>query len=104
MTKTFRMAALLLLLAATASAGETGNAARGKTLHDPGCLGDCHAGRTGGAANDLYTRENRRMDSLEKLRAQVAFCNQQVLGSEWFPEDEADVVAYLNGAFYHFTE
>ena len=44
------------------------------------------------------------MDSLEKLRAQVAFCNQQVLGSEWFPEDEADVVTYLNGAFYHFTE
>lgn len=74
---------------------------RGKTLHDKGCVTGCHAARGKGDETALYQRE-RRKDSLEKLQAQVSFCNQQVLKSEWFPEDEADVVAYLNATFYHF--
>ncbi|MBF0340644.1 MAG: cytochrome c [Magnetococcales bacterium] len=75
--------------------------AKGKALHDAGCLGGCHASKGNGDPNALYQRSNRK-DSLEKLRAQVAFCNQQVLHSKWFPEDEADVVEYLNATFYHF--
>ncbi len=77
------------------------DAVRGKILHDKGCVTGCHAAKGGGDANALYQRKTHK-DSLEKLKAQVAFCNQQVLKSEWFPEDEADVVEYLNTSFYHF--
>lgn len=74
---------------------------KGKALHDAGCATDCHAAKGNGDPNALYQRAGRK-DSLEKLKAQVAFCNQQVLNSKWFPEEEADVVAYLNSTFYHF--
>lgn len=90
--------AVVVLGVASAWAGDV---AKGKELHDPSCAGACHAAKGAGDVNALYTRKNRK-DSLEKLKAQVAFCNQQVLDSKWFPEDEADVVAYLNATFYHF--
>ena len=77
------------------------DAARGKDLHDASCITDCHAAKVQGASNALYTRKNS-LKTLEKLKSQVSFCNQQVLDSEWWPEDEADVVSYLNNAFYHF--
>ncbi len=80
---------------------EAGDAKRGKELHDASCLTSCHSSRVDGPSNALYTRKGRR-DSLEKLTAQVNFCNQQVLDSEWWPEDVADVVEYLNKEFYHF--
>lgn len=75
--------------------------ARGKVLYDKGCDAACHAAKEEGKPEAIFLRANRK-DSLEKLQAQVSFCNQQVLKSEWFPEDEADVVAYLNETFYHF--
>ncbi len=100
-TKVYFTSLTLLLISATPLWAE-GDAARGKELHDPGCLTQCHADKADGAANNLYTRENRRVNSLEKLKTQVSFCNQQVLNSEWWPEDEADVVRYLNESFYHF--
>ncbi|MBF0184811.1 MAG: cytochrome c [Magnetococcales bacterium] len=77
------------------------DAERGRMLHDQSCLSACHASRVQGQPNDIYTRKGRR-DSLEKLKAQVAFCNQQVLNTLWWPEDEANVVEYLNRAFYQF--
>ena len=89
-----------VLMLATVSV-EAADAVKGKSLHDPGCLTDCHAAKANGAANDLYTRKTR-LGSLEKLKSQVAFCNQQVLDTAWWPEDEADVVEYLNHAFYKF--
>ncbi|MBF0370819.1 MAG: hypothetical protein HQL52_15315 [Magnetococcales bacterium] len=94
--------AAFFLAAQAPQAAEPANPVRGQELHDPSCLTECHARRAGGEANRLYTRKNRKQDSLAKLKAQVSFCNQQVLGSEWWPEDEADVVGYLNKAFYHF--
>ncbi|MBF0453593.1 MAG: cytochrome c [Magnetococcales bacterium] len=77
------------------------DAARGEELHDKSCLTACHSAKAGGVSNDLYKRPNRR-NTLAKLTAMVTYCNQQVLDSEWWPEDEADVVAYLNSNFYHF--
>ena len=94
----FALATLATLVAAS---GWAADAVRGKTLHDAKCLTGCHASRANGVANGLYTRKTR-LGSLEKLKSQVAFCNQQVLNTEWWPEDEADVVAYLNSAFYKF--
>lgn len=91
---------LWLVLSAGTAGGE--DAARGQTLHDASCVTSCHADRVKGAANGLYTRSKRRVNSLAQLRAQVSFCNQQLLQSEWWPEDEADVVTFLNGTFYKF--
>ncbi len=101
MNKTFTVSMVFTIFCLVASTGWTADAARGKTLHDPGCLTDCHASKANGAANTLYTRKNR-LGSLEKLKSQVSFCNQQVLNTAWWPEDEADVVDYLNSAFYKF--
>ncbi|MBF0293663.1 MAG: hypothetical protein HQL96_00620 [Magnetococcales bacterium] len=91
---------IALLVAASGSA-MAADAVRGKELHDKSCKGACHASRGNGNPDALYQRPNRK-ETLEKLKVQVSFCNQQVLKSEWFPEDEADVVAYLNATFYHF--
>lgn len=85
----------------TAALGWSADADRGKTLHDPKCMTSCHAGKANGDAKGLYTRKER-MNSLEKVKSQVSFCNQQLLNSAWWPEDEADVVAYLNRDFYQF--
>ncbi|MBF0429511.1 MAG: hypothetical protein HQL94_11360 [Magnetococcales bacterium] len=75
--------------------------AKGKELHDKSCMGACHEAKGNGDPNAIYTRKGRK-DSLEKVKVQVAFCNQQALKSAWFPEDEENVVAYLNATFYHF--
>ncbi|MBF0107832.1 MAG: cytochrome c [Magnetococcales bacterium] len=80
--------------------GHAADAENGKKLHDASCITPCHAQRVNGTSNQLYTRENNKK-TLEALRAQVATCNQMVLSSKWFPEDEADVVEYLNKEFYH---
>lgn len=76
------------------------DAKNGKLLHDASCIVQCHAGRSNGESNKIYVREGNKK-SLEALKAQVATCNQMVLSSKWFPEDEADVVEYLNQEFYH---
>jgi mono/diheme cytochrome c family protein len=79
------------------------DAVHGKELHDTSCITACHSSRVDGASNDLYKRSNRR-DSLAKLTMQVEFCNQQILNSEWWPEDVSDVVEYLNTQFYHYKK
>lgn len=85
----------------TTTLGWSADADRGKTLHDPKCMTECHAKKANGDVKGLYTRKER-MNSLEKVKSQVSFCNQQLLKSEWWPDDEADVVAYLNRDFYQF--
>jgi hypothetical protein len=49
----------------------------------------------------IYTRSDSKVKSLAKLKSQVALCNTE-LRLDLFPEDEADVVAYLNKQFYKF--
>lgn len=90
----------LALAAGYAGDSWAADAKNGKQLHDASCLTECHAKRANGDSNKLYTRENRKK-TLEALRAQVASCNQMVLSSKWFPDDENDVVEYLNQEFYH---
>lgn len=80
--------------------GWSADLAKGKELHDKAC-NDCHAGKFGGDAAKIYTRPDRKMTSLDKLSVQVAYCNQQV-GTQWFDEEVASVVEYLNATHYHF--
>lgn len=75
---------------------------RGKQLLEENCI-KCHADMVGGDGSKIYTRPNRRIDSLEALNKQVHRCKTS-LGVSW-PEDQiADVVAYLNKTYYKFKK
>jgi len=67
--------------------------ARGKKLHDANCM-NCHT-------PGVYTRPDRRIDSLEALNRQVQRC-ETALGAKWPADDVADVVHYLNKHYYKF--
>jgi len=49
----------------------------------------------------IYTRADHKVTSYSRLKTMVATCNSE-LRLDLFPEDEADVVQYLNQQFYHF--
>jgi len=75
--------------------------AAGKALHAEKACVACHQQRTGQGEHAFYTRPERKVQSREKLLAQVQACNAQInLGL--FPEDEQDIAAYLNSEHYRF--
>ena len=93
------LAVLFTVLFSTAIASDVN---RGKSLHDDNCI-ECHVSIQGGDGSGIYTREDRRIDSLPALRSQVNRCKNS-MGVSW-PEDQIDdVVAYLNNTYYKFPE
>ena len=91
------LAALLPLCASPADAD------KGKALvAEKKCEG-CHHNKTMGDASAVYLRKDRKVTSLEKLKAQVALCNSE-LNLQMFPDEEENVVAFLNHAYYKFPE
>jgi len=73
----------------------------GKEIEDNKCY-KCHADKSGfGDGTLIYTRKDRRVHSFERLKVMVARCNTE-LRLDLFPEDEADVSAYLNQQYYKF--
>lgn len=75
---------------------------RGMELHDENCI-SCHAAIYGHKGNKIYTRANRKIETLMGLEAQLKRCKNS-LGTNW-PEDQIlDVQYYLNTKFYHFEE
>lgn len=69
------------------------NAKNGQKLHDSNCM-RCHD-------SAVYTRENRRVQSLPALGKQVRRC-ELTLDLRWFDKDRDDVTHYLNDTYYHF--
>jgi mono/diheme cytochrome c family protein len=63
----------------------------GQSLHEKNCV-SCHQ-------SDIYTRDNRKVNTLSYLGTSVENCNTQ-LGTGWFPEDVQAVVKYLNATYY----
>lgn len=61
----------------------------------------CHNNKTLGDAKAIYLRKDRKVTSMEKLKAQVALCNSE-LNLQLFPDDEEHIVAYLNDTYYRF--
>ena len=49
----------------------------------------------------IYTRDERRVSTLDALRKQVKRCEFS-LELQWFDEDINDVTVYLNESFYNF--
>ena len=76
-------------------------ASRGQALHADKCS-SCHADKSGlGDGTVLYTRSDRKATNIKQLEVMVARCNSE-LRLDLFPEDEADVVIFLQKNFYHF--
>ncbi|ORU93894.1 MAG: hypothetical protein A6F70_06960 [Cycloclasticus sp. symbiont of Bathymodiolus heckerae] len=65
----------------------------GKTLHTENCL-SCHT-------TNKYISSTRSVHNLAELTSRVKRCDFS-LGTQWFEEDIADVIAYLNHDFYKF--
>ncbi len=92
--------AVLAAPSALATPFASGDAAAGKALHEKKCAA-CHAGRFGGDGSAIYTRSDRRVKNAGALAQQITVCNS-MLGNELFPEDEANLGAYLNQSYYKF--
>ena len=91
--------ALSALISAPAFAAP--DLANGKTIDQQTCYA-CHAKKTGfGNGDMIYTRSDSKVKSIANLKKMVGICNTE-LRLDLFPEDEADVVAYLNQQFYKF--
>lgn len=74
----------------------------GAEHHAKACVA-CHVRLYGGDGSKMYTREARLLSSQLDILQRVATCNSQVKAG-WFPEEEAEVAAYLNQQHYHFKE
>ncbi len=86
------------MIASTSMAADVNH---GKTLHQAKCY-QCHAEKSGlGNGDVIYTRADRKVKDPARLKFMVSMCNTE-LRLDLFPEDEADLVAYLNQQFYKF--
>jgi len=83
--------AATLLLASGAS--QAADIAAGKEQHQQHCL-SCHG-------SEVYTRQDRRVQSRKGLTAQVQRC-QLSLNLNWFDDEVENTAEYLNREYYHF--
>ena len=67
--------------------------AHGENAHKTHCY-KCHS-------DDIYTRENRMVKSIDALSKQVVRCKDNI-GIPWFDEDADAVVQFLNQKYYRF--
>ena len=101
-----RLAALTMTVACALafgaySAGAAPDPAKGKQLMADHRCDACHARKMNGDASTIFLRKDRKVRSMAQLKAQVAACNSS-MGLGLFPDDEDDVVAYLNREYYKF--
>jgi hypothetical protein len=92
------MKTLLLTTALLANTATFANE-EGEELHTETCV-TCHI-----ATHDekFYTRKNSKMHNHFDLRSQVSNCIS-AFDVDWFPDEEASVVEFLNTQYYKFEE
>ncbi len=96
---------LFCLLSLNASANELfakADVAAGKALHEKNCI-SCHASSFGGNGSGIYMREYAKVKTSKGLVTQVRACNTNI-GLKWFEDEELNVAAYLNQAYYKFEK
>ena len=98
------MRVLLALVAAALAfpALGAGDAAQGAKLVAEKKCETCHHNKTLGDAKAVYLRKDRKVTSLEKLKAQVAACNSE-LNLQLFPDEEEHIVAHLDKSYYKLS-
>ena len=94
--KLFAVSALLL----SSSMVYAGDVNKGRELHNENCT-SCHISIAGGDGSGIYTRQDRKMESYDALKAQVMRC-KTALDAPWPEHQIQDVIEYLNSTFYKF--
>jgi hypothetical protein len=94
------LSALALLLVALPVHAAPDAAEGGKLVEEKRCE-TCHHNKTMGDAKAIYLRKDRKVGSMEQLKARVALCNSE-LNLQLFPEDEDHIVTFLNQTYYKF--
>lgn len=86
------LACIALMLSANVLAEET--TPNGEALHNDKCM-SCHDTR-------VYTREDRRVQTLGALTNQVENCMKGPAQANWSNAETTSVINYLNQKFYKF--
>ena len=94
MFKPTLLIAVSLLIGSQSALADT---SAGKKLHNEKCTG-CHMMKD---HTSLYTRKDHKVNSIKSLGGMVSTCAQN-LNVGWFPEEEKEVVDYLNETYYKF--
>jgi mono/diheme cytochrome c family protein len=94
------IAVVLGAAGAVAYAADKLDIQRGQALVEKSCV-SCHASMYGGDGSEIYLRPDRMVKNYAQLASRVAVCDANT-GARWFPDEEADVVAYLNQKYYKF--
>ncbi|MBA3507073.1 MAG: cytochrome c [Betaproteobacteria bacterium] len=89
----------VVALAQQPKAFSGGDAKAGQMLAEKDCVA-CHV-RKFGDAHTIYTRSERKVRTPEQLLAQVQRCNAE-LSTNYFPEEETHIAAFLNSKYYKF--
>ena len=97
-TSQFTTLAITSLLFFSAQAANAADSANGKALHEECCIAG-HTSLTNGQPSTIYTRSDRKFNTLSGLKTQVMRCQNSV-GVNWFDDQIADVVEYLNTNYY----
>jgi len=85
----------LVLIGMIASAqGFADDTVNAQALVEQNCT-SCHG-------SEVYTRSDRRVDSLDALHGQVRMCEQN-LGLTWFDDQVDAVTTLLNSEYYQFA-
>ena len=92
---------LVAILAVSTVSALAADPAEGKKLVAEKSCEACHNNKTMGDAKAIYLRKDRKVTSMEKLKAQVALCNSE-LNLQLFPDEEDHIVAFLNDQYYKF--
>ncbi len=95
------MRIVALLLASLALPAMAADLEAGKRLVEEKRCEACHHEKTMGDAKAIYLRKDRKVSTLAKLKSQVALCNSE-LNLQMFPDEEEQVVSYLNETYYKF--
>ena len=93
MTQRFLLSLALVTLATTGLNAQADDGVDAKALFEQNCT-SCHG-------SEVYTREDRRINSLDALHGQVRMCEQN-LGLTWFDDQVDAVTALLNREYYNF--
>jgi len=99
MTLRLVLSLALALLVTPTTVLAASDAAEGRKLVQKHKCETCHQSKVYGPEGTIYLRQDRKVTSWAKLKAQVAGCNS-MLNLGLFPEDEEHIAAYLNQTYY----